>query len=165
MIEIGTRVPAAEFKTIGANGVESVSSTSLFNGRRVMVIGVVGAFTPVCTGKHLPEFMAYQQELTQAGLVDEVVCISVADPFVQRAWGRSIGLESGIRLLTDTNAAFAIATGLDVDLSSIGLGRRSTRYVMVVNDGVVELLTVEVKPGDFERTRADAVRALLGSSR
>ncbi len=163
MIGVGSRIPAAEFKTIGANGVETISSASLFTGRRVMVIGVVGAFTPVCTGKHLPEFIPYQQEVTEAGLVDEVVCISAADPFVQRAWGRSIGLEDGIRLLTDTNAAFAIATGLDVDLSNIGLGRRSTRYVMVVDDGVVDLLTVEIKPGDFELTRADAVRALLGS--
>jgi glutaredoxin/glutathione-dependent peroxiredoxin len=162
MITVGTAVPAAEFKTLGSSGVETVSSSALFQGRRVMILGVVGAFTPVCTAKHLPEFMPYQKEVTQAGLVDEVVCITVADPFVLKAWAQSLGLDGGIRLLTDTNAAFAIATGLDVDLSSIGLGKRSTRYVMVVDNGVVDLLTVEIKPGDFERTRADAIRLLLG---
>jgi len=164
MITVGSRVPEVEFKTLGSEGIETVSSAVLFGGRRVMVLGVVGAFTPVCTGKHLPEFIPYQQEVTKAGLVDEVVCLTVADPFVLKAWSKSLGLDGAIRLLTDTNATFASATGLDVDLSRLGLGKRSTRYVMVVDDGVVDLLTVEVNPSDFERTRADAVRQLLGKT-
>jgi glutaredoxin/glutathione-dependent peroxiredoxin len=158
---IGDPVPSADFLRLGADGVETVTSASLFAGRRVLVVGVIGAFTPVCTARHLPEYLPYCDDLAAEGLVDKVVCISVADPFVMRAWGEQLGVAGKIDMLTDFNAAFAESMGLLVDLSSLGLGRRSTRYALLADDGVIEILNVEATPGALEKTSADAMRKLL----
>lgn len=157
-------VPDGEFKRLGAEGVETVTVADVFSGKRVLVIGVVGAFTPVCTARHLPEYLPYSEELTKAGLVDAVVCISAADPFVMKAWGREVGVGETIALLTDTNAAFAESLGLGIDLSELGLGRRSARYALFVDDRVIEIIRVEAQPGDLDVTSADAMRELIGSA-
>ncbi len=163
-VNAGDAVPDGEFKRLGAEGIETVTTADVFAGKRVLVIGVVGAFTPVCTARHLPEYLPYSEELTKAGLVDAVVCVSAVDPFVMKAWGREVGVGDTIALLTDTNAAFAESLGLAVDLSDLGLGRRSTRYALFVDDGVIEIVRVEAQPGDLERTSADALRELIEES-
>lgn len=160
-IGVGDRIPAATFKRMGADGVEDLSTDDLFGGKAVLAVGVVGAFTPVCSMRHLPDFIPYQKELRDAGMVDEVACISVADPFVLKAWGEQLGVGDGILMLTDTNAAFAEAMGLAIDLSELGLGRRSTRYVLFAKDGVVEILNVEKSPGDLDVTSAEATKKQL----
>ena len=159
--ELGSVVPQANFKRLGVSGIEDVSSHDLFSNRDVLLIGVVGAFTPVCTTRHLPEFIPYQEELTQAGLVDEVVCVSVADPFTLKAWAKSLDIDSRMTMLTDTNAEFARSMDLAVDLSGMGLGWRSTRYVLFVRDGIIEILNVEVNPGDVDVTSAESIQKLL----
>jgi peroxiredoxin len=160
----GDAVPNGEFKCLGAAGVETVTTADVFAAKRVLVIGVLGAFTPVCTARHLPEYLPYSEELTKAGMVDAVVCISAVDPFVMKAWGRAVGVGDRITLLTDTNAAFAESLGLAIDLSELGLGRRSTRYALFVDDGVIEIIRVEAQPGDLVVTSAEALRELIGSA-
>ena len=125
------------------------------------MIGVVGAFTPRCTEKHLPEFLPYWEELHKNNVVDEIACVCVADPFVLRAWSEALGTQGRITMLTDTNATFAKDHGLAVDLSELGLGLRSTRYLLFVNDGVVEIANVEEKPSDIEQTSAETAYKLL----
>ena len=159
--KIGDRVPSAVFKRLGDDGIEDISSAALFGGGNVLAIGVVGAFTPVCTARHLPEFLPYQESLTRSGVIDRLVCISVADPFVMKAWAEQLDVGDRIAMLTDTNAAFAEAMGLAIDLSDIGLGRRSTRYVLCAKDGIIDILKVEKSPYDLEETSAEAIRKLI----
>lgn len=133
----------------------------MVSGRRVLAVGVVGAFTPVCSRQHLPEFIPYQKELVDAGVVDEVVCISAVDPFVLSAWANSLRVDGRITMLSDTDAAIAKSMDLTIDLESLGLGLRSHRYVLFVNDAVIEILNVEDTPADVDVTSADAIRRLL----
>ncbi|RED54242.1 peroxiredoxin family protein [Aestuariispira insulae] len=160
-LKVGDPVPSGAFKFIGPEGVETVTTETLFSGRNVLLIGVVGAFTPVCTQKHLPDFMPYQSELRELGLTDEVVCVSAVDPFVMRAWSREMDPKGEIRMLTDVNAAFAEKLGLAIDLSEMGLGKRSNRYVMFARDGVIDILNVEASPNSVEETSGETVHKLL----
>lgn len=160
-LKAGDRVPDAVFKTIIDGELKDVSGETLFTGRKVLIVGVVGAFTPVCTKRHLPEFLPYQQKLKDAGLTDEIACVSVADPFVLQAWRESLGFTNEITMLTDTNAAFATAMGLALDLSGLGLGLRSARYLLYVQDNVISILNVEQKPSELDLTSAETAFKLL----
>ena len=138
----GDRVPAATFKELIASGLVDVDSATLFKGRKVAVFGLPGAYTPVCSAHHLPGFIEKSAALKEAGF-DDIVCISVNDPFVMDAWGKSAGASDKVRMLADADGAFTRAMGLVVSLPAFGLGDRSERYSMVVEDGVISKLDVE----------------------
>ena len=163
LIQIGDRVPETVFKTLADGQLEDVSSDALFAERNVLIVGVIGAFTPVCTKRHLPEFLPYQQKLKDAGLTDEIACVSVADPFVLNAWRESLGIGDEIRMLTDTNARFASAMGLAIDLTSHGLGMRSARYLLYVQDFVARILNVAKQPSELDLTSAQTAYELLSA--
>ncbi|MDX2368307.1 MAG: peroxiredoxin [Colwellia sp.] len=161
LINIGDKIPEANFKRCGENRIETLSTNELFNKNKVLVIGVMGAFTPACTNKHLPDFVPYAQELKNNSIAELVICISVADPFVLKAWGNMIDPDNNIMMLTDTNAEFTKTIGLDIDLSHLGLGTRSTRYAMFVENGIIKMLNVEKQPQDVEVTSKKAIEEWL----
>jgi len=151
-IGIGDRIPTTMLVKATADGPDQVDSNAYFAGRKVALFAVPGAYTPTCSAKHLPGFVEKQDTLKAKG-VDEIACISVNDAFVMDAWGKSAGAD-GITMLADGNADFAKALGLDTDSSKFGMGTRSKRYAMIVNDGVVEALNVEA-PGEFKVSTAE----------
>ena len=151
-ISVGDKLPNTTLVKATDNGPEATDSEAFFKGRRVALFAVPGAFTPTCSAKHLPGFIEKRDELKGKG-IDEVACTSVNDPFVMGAWSKSSGAE-GITMLADGNGDFAEAIGLTMDGSKFGLGKRSQRYSMIVNDGVVEQLNVEA-PGEFKVSTAE----------
>ena len=151
-ISVGEQLPQVTLTRITADGPEPVDTGDYFKGRRVALFAVPGAFTPTCSAKHLPGFIDKDADLKAKG-IDEVVCTSVNDPFVMGAWGKSAGADA-VTMLADGNGDFAEALGLTMDGSKFGMGKRSQRYSMVVNDGVVEQLNVE-GPGEFSVSSAD----------
>ena len=150
-IQIGDTIPDISFMTMTENGPEPVGK-EYFEGKTVALFAVPGAFTPTCSAKHLPGFIEKAGELKTKG-VDTIACTSVNDVFVMGAWGKSAGAE-GITLLADGNGAFAQAVGLTMDGSKFGMGTRSQRYSMLIEDGVVKQLNVEA-PGEFKVSTAD----------
>ncbi len=144
-INVGDRIPAATLFRLGEEGPESVSTGDYFAGRKVVVFGLPGAFTPTCSAKHVPGFLAHADEFKARG-VDAIACISVNDAFVMGAWGKDQGVGDRIDMLGDGSAELTKAMGLDVDRTERGMGIRSQRYAMVVDDGVVTSLKVEAQP-------------------
>ena len=153
-INVGDRLPDVQLSVVTPNGPEQVSTKDYFAGRRVAVFAVPGAFTPTCSARHLPSYVEKAGELKGKG-VDEIACISVNDPFVMGAWGERDG-STEITMLADGNGAFADAVGLAMDGSKFGMGKRSQRYSMLVNDGVVEQLNVEA-PGEYRASSAETL--------
>ena len=151
-ISVGDRLPNTKFVKATADGPDQIESESFFAGRKVVLFAVPGAFTPTCSAKHLPGFVEKGAALKAKG-VDEIACTSVNDAFVMDAWGKSAGA-GDITLLADGNGDFAKAIGLTMDGSGFGMGTRSQRYSMIVNDGVVEQLNVEA-PGEFKVSSAE----------
>ena len=150
-ITVGDRLPEATLVKAG-DSPEQVGTTEFFAGRRVALFAVPGAFTPTCSQRHLPGFVEKGEALKAKG-IDEVACTSVNDPFVMAAWAEQSEAQ-GITMLADGNGAFADALGLSFDGSKFGMGKRSQRYSMIVNDGVVEQLNIE-QPGEFKVSSAD----------
>lgn len=142
----GDRIPEMTLKTNGANGPEDLNTGDLFKGRKVALFAVPGAFTPGCSNTHMPGFVTNVDKLKDKG-VDAIVCTAVNDAFVMAAWQQDQNAEA-ITMLADGNADFARALGLDMDASGGGMGTRSQRYAMLVNDGVVEYLGVDSKGVD-----------------
>jgi peroxiredoxin len=166
MIEIGQRVPDATlqeyFETEGGGctlGPNAFAVSELVKGRRILVFGLPGAFTPTCSAKHVPGYIAQAEALRAAG-IDEVWCVSVNDAFVMGAWAREQGTAGTVRMMADGSAEWTRALGLDQDLGKRGMGVRSLRYAMVLDDGVVTQLQVEA-PGEFKVSAAEAMLALL----
>ncbi len=155
-IQIGDRIPEAPLAIASPDGPVPTSSSEYFAGKKVALFAVPGAFTPTCSARHLPSYVEKAGELKSRG-VDEIACVSVNDPFVMAAWGERDG-SADITMLADGNGAFSEALGLDFDGSKFGMGKRSQRYSMVVNDGVVEQLNVE-EPGEY---RASSAETMLG---
>jgi peroxiredoxin len=153
-ISVGDRIPDVPLTVATAEGPEQTSSSDYFAGKRVALFAVPGAFTPTCSARHLPSYVEKAAELKGKG-VDEIACVAVNDPFVMAAWGKSDGSED-ITMLADGNGAFAEAVGLSMDASKFGMGKRSQRYSMVVNDGVVEQLNVEA-PGEYRASSAETM--------
>jgi peroxiredoxin len=145
-IKIGDRLPEAEFLTMTADGQQKFSTDTVFKGRRVVLFAVPGAFTPTCSMNHLPGFVQHADEIKAKG-VDTIACTSVNDVHVMNAWAKASSVDGKILMLADGNAAFAKAVGLNVDLTGPGMGERSRRYSMIVDDGVVKQLNVEEKSG------------------
>ena len=152
-INVGDKIPHATFMTKTADGPAPVDSDTVFKGRRVAVFAVPGAFTPTCSAKHLPGFVQQADALKAKG-IDQIVCISVNDVFVMGAWGEAQGVGDKVLLLADGNGDFTKKLGLEMDASKFGMGVRSKRYSMVVNDGVVESLNLE-EGGEFKASSAE----------
>jgi len=151
-IQVGDRLPDVPLAIASGEGPQPTTSGEYFKGKRVALFAVPGAFTPTCSARHLPSYVEKAADLKGRG-IDEIACISVNDPFVMGAWNERDG-SSEITMLADGNGAFAEATGLVMDGSKFGMGQRSQRYSMVVNDGVVEQLNVEA-PGEYRASSAE----------
>ncbi|MEL6317249.1 MAG: peroxiredoxin [Pseudomonadota bacterium] len=160
MIAIGDKLPDVTLATPGAEGPQPVETGALFAGKKAVMFAVPGAFTPTCHLNHMPGFVA-QADAIRAKGVDEILCLAVNDPFVLGAWGESVGAAGKVTLLADGSAAFTKAIGLDLDLSSFGMGVRSKRFAMIVEDGVVRALMVEDTPKTADASGAEAVLAKL----
>ena len=151
-INVGDKLPKTTLVKATDTGPAAVDSQDYFAGRRVALFAVPGAFTPTCSAKHLPGFVEKAEALKAKG-IDEIVCTSVNDPFVLGAWSKSADA-TDVTMLADGNGDFAEALGLTMDGSKFGMGKRSQRYSMIVNDGVVEQLNVEA-PGEFKVSSAE----------
>ena len=153
-ISIGDRIPDVPLAIATADGPQPTRSSEFFQGKRVALFAVPGAFTPTCSARHLPSFVEKAGELKSRG-VDEIACVSVNDPFVMAAWNGTDGSHD-ITMLADGNGDFAEAIGLAMDGSKFGMGKRSQRYSMLVNDGTVEQLNVEA-PGEYRASSAETL--------
>ena len=151
-IQVGDRLPDVPLSIASSDGPQQTSSSDYFGGKKVALFAVPGAFTPTCSARHLPSYVEKADELKAKG-VDEIACISVNDPFVMAAWGERDGSDA-ITMIADGNGAFAEAVGLGMDGAKFGMGNRSQRYSMLVNDGVVEQLNVEA-PGEYRASSAE----------
>ncbi|CAN5124753.1 peroxiredoxin [soil metagenome] len=152
-IKVGDSLAQATFMTPTAEGPAPISTDEVFKGKRVALFAVPGAFTPTCSAKHLPGFKDRAAELKAKGL-DAIVCVSVNDVFVMKAWAKDQGIGDEIMMLADGNGTFTKALGLEMDGSKFGMGARSQRYSLVAKDGVVEQLNIE-DAGKFEVSSAD----------
>jgi len=162
MLKIGDKLPAGslqEFIEVEGNGCSlgpnSFDIEKATAGKTIAIFALPGAYTPTCSAKHVPGFVAKADEFKAAG-VDEIWCVSVNDAFVMGAWGRDQHTAGKVRMMADGSAAFAQATGLTLDLTARGMGLRSNRYSMLVKDGVVKTLNIEA-PGKFEVSDADTL--------
>ena len=158
-IKIGDKLPAVTLQTMRKKGVSNIDSAEIFAGKKVVLFALPGAFTPTCSASHLPGYVVKADEVFAKG-VDSIVCLSVNDAFVMAAWGENQNVDDRIKMIGDGNASFTHAIGLEVDLTEHGMGVRSQRYAMIVNDGVVEVLNVEA-PGKFEVSDVDTILAAL----
>ena len=157
-IQPGERLPDVPLTIATADGPQATTSAEYFAGKKVALFAVPGAYTPTCSARHLPSFVEKSAELKGKG-VDEIACTSVNDAFVMGAWNQAQGSE-GITMLADGNGEFAQAVGLTMDGSKFGMGQRSQRYSMIVNDGVVEQINVEA-PGEYSASSAETLLGQL----
>lgn len=153
-ISVGDQFPSVTVKRLGDGGMEDVDTGALTKGRKVVLFGVPGAYTPTCHKEHLPGYINRADDLKSKG-VDEIVCLSVNDPFVMKAWGEETGASGKVTMLPDGNGAITEALGLGVDMSGAGLGTRCKRFSMVVDDGKVTTLNVEENPGKLDVSSAE----------
>ena len=158
-IAVGDKIPSAKLKTMTAEGPKDISTDDIFSGKKVVLFAVPGAFTPTCSAKHLPGFVEKAAEIKGRG-VDTIACLAVNDAFVMGAWGKAQNTGDKVLMLADGAAAFTKQIGLDLDLTGPGMGVRSKRYAMVVDNGTVKALQVEA-PGAFEVSSADAILKAL----
>ena len=158
-IKVGDKVPAAKLQIKTKDGVQTKTTDEIFGGKRVVLFALPGAFTPTCSAKHLPGFVNNHQALKSKG-IDSVACLSVNDAFVMDAWGKDQGVEDKVMMLADGNGEFTKAVGLTMDGTGYGMGLRSQRYAMVLDDGVIKTLNVEA-PGAFEVSSAESILKAL----
>jgi len=147
-ISVGDKVPAAMMTTMTTDGPGPVSTDEFFAGKKIVLFAVPGAFTPTCSAKHLPGFVTQADDILARG-VDAIACMSVNDVFVMHAWGEDAGVADKIVMLADGNGDFTKAVGLEMDGTGFGMGIRSQRFAMIVEDGVVTTLNIE-EPGAFQ---------------
>jgi peroxiredoxin len=166
-IKVGDKLPAgtlSEYIEVEGNGCTVGPNTfnveDLVKGKKVVIFGLPGAFTPTCSAKHVPSYLADYDKLKAKG-VDEIICISVNDPFVMGAWARDQKSNGKVRMMADGSAAYTKALGLDLDLTARGMGMRCQRFSMLVDDGVVKTLNIEA-PGKFEVSGGDTMLKQLG---
>ncbi|HMM13255.1 MAG TPA: peroxiredoxin [Parvibaculum sp.] len=159
-INVGDRIPDATLMKLGDKGPVPVKASDFFKGRKVVVFALPGAFTPTCSNQHLPGFIQKSGDIKAKG-VDEIACISVNDAFVMGAWGKQQGAEGKVTMLGDGNGEFTKKLGLDFDGSGFGMGTRSLRYSMLVDDGVVKSLNKEANPGEAKISGAENMLSQL----
>lgn len=158
-IQVGDPIPKIDsLSHMTKDGPRSISSDKIFAGKKVVLFALPGAFTPTCSASHLPGYVVHADTFFEKG-VDTIVCLSVNDAFVMNAWGNAHNAEN-VLMLADGNADFTTAAGLQLDLRERGMGIRSSRYAMVVEDGVVKALQVEA-PGEFKISSAEEMLKLL----
>ena len=153
-IKVG--VPSATLSHMTDDGPAEITTDQLFSGKKVVLFALPGAFTPTCSAKHVPGFLKNAQAIKGKG-VDTIACLSVNDAFVMGAWGKDQGVGDNILMLADGSGAFTKAAGLELDLTARGMGVRSHRYAMVVEDGVVKSLDVEENPGGLDVSSAEKI--------
>ncbi len=158
-IETGETIPNVAVGIATDDGPAEITMDEICSGRKVVLFALPGAFTPTCSAAHLPGYVVHHDEIRARG-VDAIACLSVNDVFVMNAWGKDQGVGDTVVMLADGNADFTKAVGLEMDGSGFGMGVRSQRYAMVVDDGKVTALNVE-EPGAFEVSSAEAVLAAL----
>ncbi len=157
-IQVGDKIPASTMKIMGEQGPTDITTDEIFGGKKVVLFAVPGAFTPGCSLTHLPGYVVNADKIKAAG-VDTIACMAVNDAFVMDAWGKSQNAEE-LLMLGDGNGAFTAALGLELDGSAFGLGTRSQRFAMIVEDGTVTHLNVEDGPG-VDVSSAETMMALL----
>ena len=158
-ITVGDTLPDATFSTFGPDGPEPRDTNAVFAGRRVALFAVPGAFTPTCSARHLPGFVE-QADAIRAKGVDAIACTAVNDVFVMKAWGEASGVGDSVLMLADGNGDFARAIGMEADSSRFGMGTRSRRYAMIVDDCRVAWVSVE-EPGGYGESSADSLLKAL----
>jgi len=158
-IKVGDKIPSATLMQMKDGGPKPVTTSELFDGKKVVVFALPGAFTPTCSAKHLPGFIQNSDAIHQKG-VDTIACLSVNDAFVMGAWGDQQGAGSKVVMLADGNGDFTRQLGLEMDATKFGMGQRSKRYSMVVDNGIVKELNVE-EPGAFAVSSAEHVMKQL----
>jgi len=159
MVKVGDKVPHATLRTIGPEGPKPVTTEELFApGKKVVAFALPGAFTPTCSAKHVPGYVSSFDKIKAKG-VDTIACISVNDAFVMGAWGKDQGCGGKVRMVADGNGEFTKAVGLELDASGFGMGKRSKRYAMIVNDGTVEQVLDD--ESGLKESSADSVLSKL----
>lgn len=156
MLKQGDRIPDGTLRQLTTDGPKEISVKEYCAGRKVVIFAVPGAFTPICSEQHLPGYVRQADALKAKG-VAAIACLSTADLFVMDAWGKSQDVGTSFDMLSDGNHEFTRAAGMTVDLSGLGLGERSLRYGMVIDDGVVTHVAVEENPGQVVVSSADAM--------
>ncbi len=155
-ISVGDAMPEGVMVTMGPDGPAPVNSKELFGGKKVVLFGLPGAFTPTCSANHLPSYIENAGALKAKG-VDAIACMSVNDPFVMAAWGKDQQVGDSVMMLADGSADYTKALGLELDLSARGMGMRATRFSLVVDDGKVTAVNIEENPGVMEVSGAETV--------
>jgi len=158
-IKVGDTIPTVKLQQMQEKGITNISSDDLFKAKKVVLFALPGAFTPTCSASHLPGYVVKSDDFFAKG-IDSIICLSVNDAYVMNAWGKEHNADDRVQMIADGSADFTRAIGLEVDLSKTGMGIRSRRYAMVVNDGVVEALNLEDQ-GKFEVSDAETILACL----
>ncbi len=158
-IKVGDKIPSSKLKFMSKDGPKDITTDELFKGKKVALFALPGAFTPTCSAKHLPGFKQAASDIKGKG-VDMIACLSVNDAFVMRAWAEDQAVGDDIVMIADGGAEFSDAVGLSFDASRFGMGKRSQRYSMIVDNGVVKELNVE-QGGEFRVSAADYLLAQL----
>ena len=156
-IHVGDRIPEVTLKRI-REGMETIDTQALFDGRKAVLFAVPGAFTPTCSARHLPGYVEHFEQFRSRGI--EVFCMAVNDPFVMQAWAQTQSVPDGLQMLSDGNGDFTRALGLEMDASGSGMGMRSRRFALYAENGVVRAVHVE-EPGQFEVSSAEYMLAHL----
>ncbi len=159
-INVGDKLPSVTLRQVTPEGPKEISSDDFFSGKKVALFAVPGAFTPACSQRHLPGYVDKAADIRAKG-VDEIACVAVNDAAVMGAWGKDQKAEGKVTMLADGSGDFVRALGLELDLSKGGLGVRSKRYSMLVDNGVVKSLQVEQQPGQVDASSAEAMLKAL----
>jgi peroxiredoxin len=159
-IKIGDKLPSVTLRQVTPEGPKEITTDEFFRGKKVALFAVPGAFTPACSQRHLPGYVEKAADIKAKG-IDEVACVAVNDPAVLTAWGKDQRSEGKVTMLADGSGDFARALGMELDLTKAGLGIRSKRYSMLVDNGVVKSLNVEQSPGQVEGSGAEAMLKAL----
>ena len=159
-LSVGDTIPNVKLMTLTAGGLQPVQSGDVLGTGKVVLFAVPGAFTPTCSDHHLPGYVMQADEILAKG-VDRIACIAVNDPFVMGAWGNAQGTGDKVMMLSDGNGEFAAQTGMELDLTGIGLGTRSLRYAAILEDGVVQEMFLEPNPRKVDVASSEAVLKAL----
>jgi glutaredoxin/glutathione-dependent peroxiredoxin len=159
-IKVGDKLPSVTLRQVTPEGPKEVTTDDFFRGKKVALFAVPGAFTPACSQRHLPGYVDKASDIKGKG-VDEVACVAVNDPAVMTAWGKDQRTEGKVTMLADGSGDFVRALGLELDLTKAGLGMRSKRYSMLVDNGVVKSLNIEEQPGQVDVSSAETMLRAL----
>jgi peroxiredoxin len=159
-IKVGDKLPSVTLRQVTPEGPKEVATDDFFRGKKVALFAVPGAFTPACSQRHLPGYVDKASEIKGKG-VDEVACVAVNDPAVMTAWGKDQRAEGKVTMLADGSGDFVRALGLELDLTKAGLGMRSKRYSMLVDNGIVKSLNIEEQPGQVDVSSAETMLRAL----